>query len=185
MRGVLAIAIAFIAASACSSPTPPRVQMESSFWIHGDTRFSREERLIFELACDRWRTFTNSRANIWIEWDLDEETLVSLKDEPRLLKVDSLDPRVRALDIQLAGRGLVRGFVHVPDERYPMILGVVSDRVTALLPVALHEIGHTAGLDELPVGERGVMSSADPAWKFTKADWKECVRVGLCAGSMP
>lgn len=179
---IFMIAAGMVSSCAMPDPEPPKVQMEASFWIHGDTRFVREERLIFEMACEKWRAFSRGGANLWIVWDLDEERLLALQNEPRLLKVDSMDSRTQAVDAAQRGRGKARGFLHPPDDRYPMIMGVVSDRIPELFPVALHELGHAAGLDELPPGEKGVMCKTNPAWKFTEADHRECARVGVCRG---
>lgn len=152
--------------------------------IHADTRFTQEERWIAEYARRDLVKFTRDRAELGIVWDLDETTLLALKDEPHMLRLLSSDPRVTAVDAELRGRGRARGFQKGPgvvrDYRHPMMIGIVVDRVPELYPVVLHELGHAVGMDELPPGRAGVMCSPNPAWKFTDADREECRRVGLC-----
>jgi len=173
-------AIAMLLA-ACALPEPerPTVRVEAAFWIHGDVSFRPEERQLAESAASRWRAFTRGGANISIAWDLDELTLLDLAEQPRMLRLDSLDARVQVIDAQHPGCR-TRGFAKPADDRGPLIIGIVTDRAEDLFPIFLHELGHAAGLDELPEGARGVMSSTSPAREFTGADLEECRRVLVC-----
>lgn len=187
MRALL-LAVAFLLAllPGCSMPEPerPTREVEASAWLHGDTRFNREERLIWEYACDGWRTFSRGKVNFWIRWDLDEETFLDLREQPRVLRLDSTDPRFQAVDFGLRD-GRARAFHRPPDGTLPLTIAVAADRVPELYPVALHELGHAAGVEDLPRGRAGVMSRTAPAWKFTRADWDACRAASVCAGSSP
>jgi hypothetical protein len=188
-RALALLAMASLSAlvPACALPDgePPRVSMEASYWLHGDTRFDREERTLIEAAVESWRRFTRGRVNLAIAWDLDERSFMEVRSEPRILKITSLDSRTGAVDASIRGRGLARGFQHGPRGEIPATIALVVDRLPELYPAVLHEIGHLVGLDELPPGMAGVMCSANPAWKFSRADWAACVELGICAGNQP
>lgn len=188
----LFLLLVLLVVTACSIPEygpPPNARVEASFWLHADTRFQQEERWIGDAAAKEIVRFTRGRANIAIAWDLDEESFLRLRNEPRMIRMTSFDPRVAAVDAQLRGRGRARGFQKAPfavrDVQLPMTVGIVVDRAPELYPVMLHELGHAVGFDELPADQPGVMNSANPAWKWTRWDWEECHRVGLCEGSPP
>lgn len=179
----LALALV-LALSACSIPdfgSVPRLPVDAvAYVLHGDTRFTREERWIFEIASENWNAFSDGRVMITIAWDLDELSLVRLKDQPRLVRVSPYDARTRA--VEASNRGLVIAFEHHGDRRLPTVIGIVADRVPELYPVAVHELGHAAGIGDLPCGVDAVMSKCGAAWKFTRADWEHCRAERVCGG---
>lgn len=177
-----------LALAGCTLPDyvpPARFQTTSAFVVHGDTSFKPEERMIVELACERWRRFSGGRINLVMAWDLSPEALVDgdraryLVSQARLLRVEHDDSRAARVQARLHPGEHALGFT-TPKGVVPPIAGIVADRVAELYPVVLHELGHVAGLPELPAGERGVMSRDVEAWKFTEADWKLCVAEAVC-----
>jgi hypothetical protein len=130
-----------LALASCSMPAgePPRVAMEASRWLHGDTRFTREERWLVELATDAWRKFTRNAVNLAVAWDLDEARFLELRSEPRILRLYSTDARVSAVDGNLRGRGRARGYQHGPRGDVPGTVALVVDRLPEFYPAILHE----------------------------------------------
>ncbi len=180
-RAVIAIAAFLFVGCQVPKGQPPKVVVDASFWMHGDTRFVPGERASVERALSDWKRFSKGRVNILVAWDLDEARFFDLRDQPRILKVDSFDPRTRAVDASLSNGVVALGFFRPADETVPMTVAIVSDRVQELYPVILHEIGHVVGLDDLQ-GGGSVMSRLDAVPVFTSADLEECVRVGVCVG---
>lgn len=152
---------------ACARPRPPRVVMEASFWLHGDTRFLPHERAAFEEAIRRWNVHTRGRVALAVAWDLDDDTLIALKDEPRIVRVEEDDARTRAVDARL-GAGRARAFTRPAGDGLPIIVCVVHARVRDWLATAMHEIGHVVGLPEGYA--RGVMLVTNPGTEFTAND---------------
>lgn len=164
--------LALMMLAACvPEPKPVVAAVEASFWLHGDTRFTFEERKAFIMAADLWRRHTSGRVNLWIEWDLSEEKLLELKDQPRIIRVDSLDSRTQAVDGGLL-TGKARAFVRPAGEGLPVILAVVADRLKPedWYRVALHELGHVVGVDELEPWRSGIMNKSNPGYTFTPDD---------------
>ncbi len=154
-------------------------QVEASFWLHGDTRFTAHERKMFEMAAELWRLHTRGRVNVWVVWDLSEERLMDLRDQPRIIRVDSTDARVAAIDAQHPG-DRCRAFLRPAGDGLPSILGIVADRIRDdLYRVALHELGHLVGVDELAPGREGIMNSRNPGFVFTEADDEKIRALGL------
>jgi hypothetical protein len=194
----LRLASLVLALAACSAPTipvpssplgdlPVPKPLRYTTVIHGDTRFEREERELAEYAAESWRIFSKGRIDVELVWDLDEPNLVRLRDSARMIRVSAEDPRTKAVETKhrLPRNVHAAAWFHPADEYLPLIIGIVPDAAPELTPVFLHEFGHAAGLDELPAGERGIMSVAYGAWRFSVADYRQCERARLCAGPPP
>lgn len=171
MKRAALVLLAALAGACAEAPEARAARPRVTFAItlHGDTRFLPEERESFERSARMWRAKTRGRVDVRIVWDLAEWNLVRLRDEPRIIRVDSLDPRAQAVDGHL-GAARSRAFVRPAGDGLPVIMAVVVDRVTYWDPVTLHEIGHVAGLPELDPSRPGVMNSANPGTVFTRDD---------------
>ena len=157
-----------------SEPSSPHHALDTT--IHGDTRWNREERWIIEIATEDLARETSNRARFVVVWDLTAESNLLAEDVPRIVRVPPHLAAVRDGDAHVGARG---GRMLAWTEPGP-IIHVVAERCAELYPVVLHELGHAAGLEDLPAGERGVMGRERREWKFTAADRRECVRVGRC-----
>lgn len=144
--------------------------------LHGDTRWNREERLLWEMGCEELERFTSGRARFVIVWDLSGDAVELLADDaPRVVRVPGYIAPIPWADAHAGGGAQVLAWT----EPGP-IIHVVAERCAELYPVILHELGHAAGLDDLPEGYRGVMNLERRAWKFSEDDRRECVRVARC-----
>jgi hypothetical protein len=180
-RAFLLACVLAVVVGACVDALPERrVRRSVSIVLHGDTRFLPEERAAFERSARMWRAKTRGRVDVAFVWDLDEANLLRLRDAPRVIRVDALDPRTEAVDARL-GPARSRAFVRPAGDGLPIIMGVVADRVDGWDATTMHEIGHLVGLPELPPGRSGVMNSENPGTVFTRDD-DELIAI---AGFMP
>lgn len=180
VRGA-ALALA-LGALGCASVPPASVRREVALTLHGDTRFSQEERWIVEAAADAWARFTAGRVRVAIAWDLDEAAAAGgrARGWARLVRDDGRGRGARLMAQARTGGGdPVVGWV---DHGPPVVVHVVADRVPELYPVVLHELGHVAGLPDLEPEARAVMTPGAGRWAFSAADRAACEAFGVCVG---
>ncbi|HET9045084.1 MAG TPA: hypothetical protein VFN70_18140 [Burkholderiales bacterium] len=179
MRALLAVSLLAGCAARVDPPLErlPLVAPRIAVTVHGDTRFTPEERAACETAARKWVRFANGNASLNIVWDVDEFTFMD-RPLPLLYRSD-----------------------RTPETGY--MGGVTSGQVVRIVPetcaahasveaCALHEFGHLLGLEHFENVRGQVMSTCDgtpssrgtgcgPASVFGVADHAECVRVGVCS----
>lgn len=172
---ILALLSCLLVVSCTRELAPPIAsRRELALTLHGDTRFTFEERLLAESAAIEVGRFTRGRARFLIAWDSSEENLLELVGSPRLVRSPGMGSAIDLADG--FARGRVKAWV---DPGPPLVIYVAPERCAELYPVLLHELGHAAGLGDLE-GVAAVMRRDGPAWMFTRHDHAECVRVGVC-----
>lgn len=154
--------------------------------MHGDVDFTPTERDALVGSAEAWRAFSQGRVNIRIVFDLDFEdieTVKQYKDAPVIIRAESWMPL-----------SAERGMLGYTNSQRQIVL--VMDRIVNLRPVAMHEMGHAAGLawpDWCPADRNGradcdhspdkdsIMSAVyRGAQEFTEADAAFCRASGYC-----
>lgn len=171
---VLALLACLLVVSCANVPPASSSRRELALTLHGDTRFTFEERLLAEAAAGELARFTHGRARLLLAWDMDAESLLAFASSPRLVRAPGMSTAIDLADG--FARGKVKGWV---DPGPPLVIYVVPERCAELYPVFLHELGHAAGFGDLE-GAPAVMRRDGPEWTFTRHDHAECVRVGVC-----
>lgn len=129
--------------------------------IHGDTQFAPHERDAFQRGLLAYQGFTRGRVRISVRWDLDSMTYMDL--EPPILYRVSQSPETANMGGRTEGD----------------LIWWVPDACNDLQACAMHEVGHMLGMQHVPYAGQ-VMSPVNPAHTFGAADYRECVRVGVC-----
>lgn len=171
MRWLVLIAAFVIAVVGCSS-TAPRAATSggaaravTASLIHGDTRFHASERQTAIVAAKRIAELTGGRFKISFTWDFDETSLLSLAEEPHMIRVPKeLAPAHCGGDATDAIR-------------------IVPETCTDLLACMMHEIAHyVLGMQHPEYSApHSVMRPKNPGHVWTATDRAECRRVGACA----
>ena len=169
MRRLLALAVAL---SACAyyedrvRDVAVRLAPADERVIHGDSHFSAEERAAFERTLGAWAGFTRGAVRLSVRWDLTDMTYMDLP--PPLLYRVWASPETGNMGGRTEGE----------------LIWWVPDTCTDLQACAMHEVGHMLGLQHVPYAGH-VMSPKNPVHVFGPADFRECVRVGVCRERSP
>jgi hypothetical protein len=161
------LGLGFLACVGCVPAAPPVTEMEPAAvdaLFHGDTRFDRRERQVFESKLEAFRVFTEGRVRLGVTWDLDEENYMGI--------VLSGAYTVLRSPATYAGK-------HGGKTEARMIR-LVPDVCMDFGACALHELGHFVGFEHVKV-PGSVMSEKNPGAVFTVADRAQCVQLGLCS----
>lgn len=154
-----------------------------------DEGFTPEGRRQIELAAAKWREVSNGRVRLDVVFDLDFESLENLRRHrdarhAQVVGLMSWMPLAEAIDAHFARQG-IRPLAATTGESPPAVF-LILDRIEAehFLSVVMHEFGHVAGLDDLPL-LGSVMSYAEVPGQpvpveFTEADRALCKAARLC-----
>lgn len=192
MKRILAILlIVWMIVGCCTKQLPidtHSVRQYKSVTFHADTSYDRAHRDALNRAAGKIWVFTNGRAEVRIIYDLDFNSMGSLEthknhsqlytEHPGSTMADIIDarhPKVRVL----AEQSWVGAF------KAPRII-FIEDRivVTHFETIAMHEMGHAIGLDDLD-DPNSVMSGTEwqmlpPHNEFTDVDLRHCRSKLLC-----
>lgn len=135
-------------------PLAPKVVM------HGDERFTPDERKQIETAAEVWRQQTSGLANIAIVWDW-SNSKIPKSEENHIERLTSGDLEVVMEDCAISEANDLPpctptvlawvdkpGGIHNPDHE-PVNMAFIPDRYPAadyFISVALHEFGHLLGM---------------------------------------
>lgn len=159
--------LALVGCAATVDVPPLTMSRVTEITIHGDTRFTDEERRECERAAMAWGRLTSDRARIAIRWDVTELTFL---DTPLpMLYRSPKSPETADFGGNVAYQ-IVRLVPETCRER------------ASVQACAQHEFGHLLGLEHVPEAGQ-VMSAHNPAHVFGVADRRECVRAGVCASA--
>lgn len=159
MRG---IAISSLLALLTASCTPDET-------IHGDVKFTSEERGSIERAAARWREFSGGNTAIRVVWDYDGPH-VTAKGVTRMFRGS---PPGQELSTQAGASG--EGQIWLDPSKLVTIY-------EGEYRISLHEFGHHLGLthvdDEQSIMYPYLMSGVRDLTE--EHDLAECIRVGVC-----
>lgn len=133
-----------------SPNTPPVVRPTIEVVMHGDTSFSPEERAIVSQAALEWNLATNNRAHFTVIWDLNFDSISSLRQhrtDNLVLRIDSNNPLAEKVDDGY--RKLMGAVVHTNPQE-PQRLYLLMDRLAdyhKMMSVTAHELGHVLWLN--------------------------------------
>lgn len=164
---VFALAYLLVGCAAALDPpleSLPLVPPTLAVTVHGDARFTAEERRECEQASLALSRFTRGRARISIVWDVDDLTYL---DAPLPMLYRS--PRSPETG----------DFGGVTKDRIVRLVPETCRERSSLQACAQHEFGHLLGFEHVGVAGQ-VMSPRNPSLVFGVADYGECIRVGAC-----
>ncbi len=172
LGSVLGMAIAFLLFLAvtllqgCRTlPDPDVAPHEIHIVLHGDERFSREERQSVEAAAEAWRKLSRGRIDILIRWDRGplHDGYYVIEPVPYL----SVFAKEGAPACGATRGGVVQ---IVKDERH----------CGFFYPTVLHELGHLAGLEHVDRPGAAMHHDGTVTPYLTAADEWLCVKRGIC-----
>jgi hypothetical protein len=204
MKKLLSILfVLLLAFIGCAKPAPvkaPEVKPDVTtvavtypIHFHADTAFTPWERKEIVIAADTWRGATGGLADITVEFDLDMDSIISLKEhatEDLILKIDHESPYVTDENGVWDGTWAFAppwGGIHNRSEG-PLRVFLVYDYLIAagiFRAVTIHEFGHSLGLSHVE-SPQAIMyahaSSKDANYPacITQADLSEFCRVNSC-----
>lgn len=164
MRKYLALLVVVVVLSACCAPkarpkeandvTTVRANKTFRLTMHADTDFSDAGRARITHAARAWYELTSGNVDINIVFDLDFESLSSLKEhehDSRIIGVLESYPVVRELDRQFRTTQIKPLAATALADRTPLVF-LIMDRIltSQFETVVMHELGHVAGLPDLP-----------------------------------
>ncbi len=158
--------------------------------IHADVDFDSMGREILDRSADRLRVFTSGRARVHIVYDLDFTSVISIHEHIQqkhsmLFVVFSGGPVSAAIDARHPGPVVVMAETAFLANGSVRVV-FIGDRIEVadFEIIAIHELGHVIGFDDLPV-YGAVMSAAQirgiaPPADFTAYDLEHCRSVRYC-----
>ena len=159
--------------------------------LHGDTSFTTDQRLVIIGALQRLQAQTQGLFAISVVFDLDFNSIQSLKehyDDDMILAIDSNVGFVEEFD-STKGCCLLGLTVHGQDVWYASDMPgtkifIIMDRMVddqMLTSVVMHEAGHAAMLEHTWLDSRGLMTGLGihhpPTTCLHKSDAQEIARV--------
>jgi len=140
--GLLVALLALVVSACCVTSTtvsihPPQAKA-TSFTTHVDTAFTPAERAAIVEATKEWERFSSGRVHIEAVFDLDfdsVETLKKFQDAPIIVRAESW---MSILD------DTPQGVLAWTNGKRQIVL--IVDRIPSFKPVIMHEMGHAAGL---------------------------------------
>lgn len=174
--GWFATGLVLLACSSCSTPevaakatatvaetpakrdvTEVRAWREFELTLHADTGFTGEGQTRILQAAEKWRAISAGRIRIDVVFDLDFDSIENLKahheaQHSLLFGVLSDFTITKRIDELLGGKGIMPLAATMSAEGKPTIVVLILDRIPTadFLPVVTHELGHVAGLPDLP-----------------------------------
>jgi hypothetical protein len=163
--------------------------------VHADTAFTPPERDALNKAADDWLGISKGRIHFTPIYDVDfssTSSVVSHGSEAMIIRALAWMPIVDVQDTRISSRYGRRTRVYGWTESDPVRVYLVVDRIERLKEIAVHELGHAAGLvwpncdpareDCDHVNDRSsIMAAAyDDAQAFTTADLALCRASCLC-----
>lgn len=199
MRHLLAIVAIIALLLACSSPqkgrpdstaTTTAAWKEVSLSLHGATEFTELGRESIREASNKWRAVSGGRIRIDVVFDLDFNSLENLEEHQRanhslLIGVLSRYPIAEKIDELLGSRNSTPMAATIRGETSTLVFLIV-DRIDAddFESVVTHELGHVAGLPDLPtfgsVMSGARLRGAPAVNEFTHDDVTLCRAALLC-----
>lgn len=195
------LAALFVAPVAIAAPKKPDITVvhkEVDLVFHADTDFTPAQRDAITKASEEWRKLSNGRVRIVVLYDLDFNSMSSLREHKDkkhnvMIAIPSAAPLVQEVDEQAAERAhvptaqvQVQAFT-IPPGRAPIVaMWIVTDRVRpeSFRQIVQHEMGHAVGLDDLPTVDTDIMSGAitgaGDAREFTERDRALCRAARYC-----
>lgn len=146
-----AIALLLCLTAACSVITkPPRVVHvvpQISMTIHADTAFTLHERALIVLAAQRMKEQTNDFVNVDVLFDLDFDSMESLKEHSKHNIMTRIDSSAPGLEDSPMAKTIGYCIVNFNDLDFnnPIKIALVHDRLItddAWVHVAMHEMLH-------------------------------------------
>lgn len=167
MRAALAMLLAGCAYYEDRLPVaqPEQITASVSYTIHGDTACAPYVRADAEQSCREWGSVSRGHISYRLAWDLDARTLLQYSDAPLLVCYPRMSDPATGVELCGATTGNVVYLSTAP---------LCNTHATAL-----HELGHLAGLRDVPE-HPAVMHVWRDAHRIGAADVRECARVGLC-----
>lgn len=189
-------------ASAPQGPWVPDAEAVR-FTFHADVEFTADERAQIHAAVEKWREQTHGLADIQVVYDLDFNSISSLRGNVEnhvILRLDEEADIVKDFDCAHArkagepcGAGVgprVLGFVYPPGgvtntEDGPMRMGLVWDRMdpdgtVTMYGVVLHELGHALGISHLESRNSVMFPSYSGKRCLRTADLEAFCKVATC-----
>jgi hypothetical protein len=164
---------------------------EFELTLHADVDFTDTGRGRIQEAAKKWRAASSGRVRIDVVFDLDFSSVANLQGHQEsgdslLLGVLSEYPIAKRIDAVIGSPGRMPLAATMSSDGGPTIVVLILDRIESddFLSVVTHELGHVAGLPDLPTFG-SVMSGArrrgdTSVENFTTDDQELCRSAKLC-----
>ncbi len=173
------------------APAPKPVRADFSRTLHAEADFNPFARNLIDTAAAKWRDVSGGHLDIRFNYDLDiedaENTRAHVASNHSVLIGGTSDyPIAQRIDAMLGSPGRMPVAATATNDKGATAVFLIMDRIDPadFLSVMTHELGHVAGLPDLPT-TGSVMSGAHvrgtPAVEsFTREDIALCRAAHYC-----